>query len=63
MDLRSGASDRREIWRDMLVTRCAGNLIAEEEGISDLAEQLLRVRKKRRQVESPSAWTKYAGMS
>ena len=39
------ATGRRIVWRDMIVTRFRGGLIAEEWAISDLAERLLRARK------------------
>ncbi len=37
---------RRVVWRDMLTSRFEDGLIAEEWAISDLAEQLLRARKR-----------------
>ncbi len=40
------ATGRRIVWRDMFTTRFRGGLIAEEWAISDLAEQLLRARKR-----------------
>jgi predicted ester cyclase len=40
------ATGRPIVWRDMIVTRFRGGLIAEEWAISDLAEQLLRARKR-----------------
>lgn len=41
------ASGRRVTWRDMVVSRFEGGLIVEDWAISDLAEQLLRSRKRR----------------
>lgn len=40
------ASDRRIVWRDMVVSRLEGGRIAEEWVVGDLAEQLLRARKR-----------------
>lgn len=40
------ASGREIVWRDVVTSRLQGDLIAEEWVISDLAEQLLRSRKK-----------------
>jgi predicted ester cyclase len=40
------ATKRRLMWRDMVVTRFRGGLIAEEWVITDLAERLLLARKR-----------------
>lgn len=40
------ATGRPVVWRDMFTTRFRGGLIAEEWAISDLAEQLLRARRR-----------------
>ena len=41
------ASGRHLVWRDMVTSEFRGGLIAEEWVITDLAEQLLRARKRR----------------
>ncbi|MEM7233935.1 MAG: ester cyclase, partial [Planctomycetota bacterium] len=40
------ATNLKTTWRDMVTTRFDGDLIAEEWLVSDLAEQLLRTRKR-----------------
>lgn len=42
------ASGRRIVWRDLVTSRFRGGRIAEEWGVSDLAEQLLRARQRAR---------------
>ena len=39
------ATGKSLVWRDMLTTRFEGDRIAEEWGVSDLAERLLLARK------------------
>ncbi len=41
------ATNRKLVWRDMLTSRFRGGRIAEEWAVSDLAERLLRARKRR----------------
>ncbi len=40
------ATGRRVVWRDLVVSRFRGGRIVEDWSISDLAEQLLRARKR-----------------
>ena len=40
------ATDRPVVWRDMVTSRFEGGLIAEDWSISDLAERLLRARRR-----------------